>query len=179
MTKFMDTNQLENLETEEPNHALIPQLIALGKEKGFVSIENILALLPEAEDDMPLLEEAFAALQSAGILYVDSASEIAKENLDETGGNSTAGETPPNHQDPLANVDYHDLIGLYLKEAAGLPLLTAEEEVELAKKIESGQLAREKLIQNDVHPHRRDEFANMIREGQEAFDHLIQSMHDW
>jgi RNA polymerase primary sigma factor len=169
MTKFMDTNRLETLESQELNHTLIPQLIALGKEQGYVSIDDILALLPEAENNMPLLEETFAALQGAGVLYVDSASEIIEENRDKTG------EKLPNRQDPLVDVDYHDLIGLYLKEAAGLPLLTAEEEVELAKKIKRGHNAREELSQNDVQSHRREILADMVREGQEAFDHLIQS----
>ena len=171
----MDTNRIENLEPEEQDHALIPQLIAFGKEQGYVSIDDILALLPEAEDDMPLLEEAFAALQRAGIPYSDSASEISKDHHDETEENTIGEENPPNQQDPLANVDFHDLIGLYLKDAAGLPLLTAEEEVELAKKIEYGQQAREELTQNNVRSHRHKELSIMIREGQEAFDHLIQS----
>ena len=175
MTKFMDTHRIEDLEPEEQNHTLIPQLIAFGKEQGYVLIDDILALLPEAEYDMALLEEVFAALQSAGIPYGDSASEISKKHHDETEENTIGEENPPNQQDPLANVDFHDLIGLYLKDAAGLPLLTAEEEVELAKKIEYGQQAREELTQNNVRPHRHKELSIMIREGQEAFDHLIQS----
>ena len=47
------------------------RLIALGREKTYVTIDDILQIFPEAERDVDKLEEAFAALLSAGIPYVD------------------------------------------------------------------------------------------------------------
>jgi aspartate ammonia-lyase len=42
----------------------------------------------------------------------------------------------------LANIDTDDMIGLYLKEVGRVPLLTAQEEVDLAQRIEKGRISR-------------------------------------
>ncbi|NIS45935.1 MAG: RNA polymerase subunit sigma, partial [Aliifodinibius sp.] len=65
-------------------------------------------------------------------------------------------------------------IGLYLKEVGRVPLLTAQEEVDLAQRIENGRLAREELAQSaDVSPQRRYELQQFIRDGWAAREHLI------
>ena len=59
---------------EEPDeHPAIARLIELGRQKSYVTIDDILSFFPEAEQDVDQLEEAFAALLSAGIPYVDEA----------------------------------------------------------------------------------------------------------
>ena len=56
---------------EEEGHPAIARLIELGRQKSYVTIDDILSFFPEAEQDVDQLEEAFAALFSAGIPYVD------------------------------------------------------------------------------------------------------------
>ncbi len=56
---------------EEEEYPAIARLIELGRQKSYVTIDDILHFFPEAEQDVEQLEEAFAALMSAGIPYVE------------------------------------------------------------------------------------------------------------
>ena len=51
----------------------ISRLIQIGRKKAFVTINDILQFFPDAEQDVAKLEEAFAALISAGIPYIEDA----------------------------------------------------------------------------------------------------------
>lgn len=51
----------------------IARLIQLGRKKSFVTINDILEFFPDAEQDVEQLEEAFSALISAGIPYIEDA----------------------------------------------------------------------------------------------------------
>ena len=56
---------------DEEEYPAIARLIELGRQKSYVTIDDILHFFPEAEQDVEQLEEAFAALMSAGIAYVE------------------------------------------------------------------------------------------------------------
>ncbi|MGB6839128.1 MAG: sigma-70 family RNA polymerase sigma factor [Microgenomates group bacterium] len=73
----------------------------------------------------------------------------------------------------LELADSGELVDLHLKEIGSHSLLTAEEEVILAKQIESGQLAREELAQDKADSQRQEELQQRIEEGWTAREHLI------
>jgi RNA polymerase primary sigma factor len=156
----------------------IARLIQIGRKKSFVTINDILEFFPDAEQDVEQLEEAFAALISAGIPYIEDADLLADpsdEDLkkEEQTEKEEEEEEEQKPSDDLANIDTDDTIGLYLKEVSRVPLLTATEEVELAQRIESGRMAREELARGNVSNRRRIELRRLIEDGWAAREHLI------
>ncbi len=169
---MINDDLLQNMEDEDCSP--VARLIEVGQQKSFVTIDDILLFFPEAEQDVDQLEEVFAALLNAGIPYIDdvatiepSDDELASEEEED------AKRTISLDDNYLANIDTDDMIGLYLKEVGRVPLLTAEQEVDLAQRIERGRMAREELARGNVPPRRRQELRRLIEDGWAAREHLI------
>jgi RNA polymerase primary sigma factor len=161
------------IDDEDEDYPAIARLIELGRQKSYITIDDILQFFPEAEQDVEQLEETFAALMSAGIPYTEDEiihEEPSDEELTTHDEESTEVKAAT---DDLENIDTDDTIGLYLKEVSRVPLLNAEEEVELAQRIERGRMAREELAKGNVNIKRRLELRKLIEDGWAAREHLI------
>jgi RNA polymerase primary sigma factor len=178
MGKIIDENLLMEIEEEQDQFAPVARLVELGRRQGFVTLDDILKYFPEAEQEVDQLEEIFAALLSAGIPYVEEGDE-EEPSPEKLASEQKAAEEEEKIQvqitdgDDLAAVDSGDIIGLYFKEASRVPLLTAEEEMELSQRIERGRLAREELSKGGVAPNRQKELRRLIEDGWQAREHLI------
>jgi RNA polymerase primary sigma factor len=148
-------------------------LLTKASEQGFVTYEDILTAFPQAEENLEELEDVLATLMEAGI-EVGTPDEREKQE----GGAPEEVEQVDVVVDQEAYFDavaIDDTIGLYLKEIGRVPLLTAEEEVALAKRMEAGQFAKKKLDGNGLNLEERAELMKKVMDGLAAREHLIRA----
>lgn len=179
------------------------KLIQKGRPQGVISFDDILLVFPNIENDVMLLDEVMDSLMEAGIDVVskEDARAIREEDDRETDDSLT---DEAESVDPMADeeeeedlggenelslseimddagyrqaLDTDDVVGLYLKEAGRVPLLTADEEVMLAKRMERGEQAREhlenygdSLPMDDVY-----DLKDAVIDGEMAQEHLVRA----
>ena len=160
----------EDVAAQEEENQALEHLVEQGKERGFVTIDDILAVFPEAERDLDQLEEVYSSLLAAGIAYLDDVSD-GEDPADEDLAEIEASQA--RDKNDLAAIDADDSVGLYLKEVGRVPLLTAEQEVSLAKRIERGRRARESMARGGLSEARRTHLRLYIEDGWAAREHLI------
>ncbi|MCB9135978.1 MAG: sigma-70 family RNA polymerase sigma factor [Anaerolineales bacterium] len=164
----------------EQGHAYsVQQVIALGRQQGYVTLDDLMQFFPEAEEDINQLDEVFAALLSAGIPYVEDKSALPAgegavvPELEEEDTVQMINRLFLSGDGSLTEIDTNDMVGLYLKQAAEVPLLTQQEEIDLAKAIERGRQSRDELAKGNTPFERRDELRKNIEDGTRARERLI------
>jgi RNA polymerase primary sigma factor len=146
----------------------VKDLVARGKESGFVTSEDIAAALLAAELPPDSMDAVLKVIGDEGIEIVDS-------------GDDAESDDDPDAVSPLANGEMKaspssDPVRMYLKEIGRVPLLTAVEEVDLAKRVEAGLFASEKLMtQRDLPAGLYRELEWVERDGQLAKKRLIEA----
>src|SRR3989344_1144861 len=114
------------------------RLLAKGKERGFVTFDEILKEFPTIEENIVFLDELYTKFHSMGIAVHEGGGMLEKE-ADEPhraknvylgkGGDSS-----------------YDSIQMYLKEIGQYPLINAKDEKELAKRIQAGDMEAKNLL---------------------------------
>jgi RNA polymerase primary sigma factor len=114
-------------------------LIARGKVAGFVSADEVGTVLAAAEVPPEVMDGVLAVLNAEGVEIIDSGDELDAAEKDEA--RLRKDEEAAQKASPTS-----DAVRMYLKEIGKVALLTAEQEVDLAKRIEAGLFASEKLV---------------------------------
>jgi RNA polymerase primary sigma factor len=156
---------------------VIQELVIRADQRGFLTIDDVLEVLDEAGDDMLSLESVLYELDEHGI-------ELQKEGAD-TSIHSIHDEFDLDIegaellQDPdisdLAAIASDDPVGLYFRQMAQEPLLSAEDEIKLAKRIERGRRAEQRLKMPDAATKSerwRQHMQALVRDGQQSREHL-------
>ena len=169
-----EIKQKENLVLENP----LAHLLQIGRDKGYVTLDDISVIYPKAENNVDQLEEAFSALLTADIPYVESEIEGAELFEDEEEEDDIIVDHDNDlfdEDDPLENISTNDTVGLYIKQAGKVPLLTRIEEQNLTSLIDEGRKAQVRLAEEELTLEQRENLSEIVDEGWEAFEHLIQA----
>jgi RNA polymerase primary sigma factor len=156
---------------------IVSALMVDAAERGYITFDLILEALPEVENNLPLLESILEELQAADILLYENEEEAREQHGGEDGEHEGTSRRE-RHEAPLfdlSNVPIDDSVGLYFREMGQQQLLSAEEEVQLAKEIEAGRAAEETLYKGGLTPDARDEAERAILIGDAARAHLIRA----
>ena len=131
----------------------VAELVALGKEKGFLTYDDINRILPSDVTASEDIDDVLVVLTQQQIEVVDSEDEMSKDS--ESGGNADKNqdsdevvepEVEVKKEEPEVNISparleqMDDPVRMYLRQMGQIPLLTREQELELAKRIEADEL---------------------------------------
>ncbi len=158
---------MRHYEPEERDSDVVSELLDKAERQGYLTGEDIFEAASESDDGMEHLEEIYSTLQNAGIEIYDNKDEQASDELD---------EDEDEDDFDLSGISSDDTVGLYLKEMSRVPLLTTEEEVDLAMRLEAGLASERKLAKlNGQNPQYRQELEDSVLDGIAAREHLIKA----
>ncbi len=144
--------------------------------QGYLTTDDLIEAFPDTSQDGERLSVLLTTLRRCGIEIVDEdAAGIASESYDQTQEKFTSAIEFNQRMDDT--IFHDDTVGMYLKEMSRVPLLTVDEELDLAIRIEKGRKAREEKIKLTGHQNatRRRELDAAIEEGQRARENLIKA----
>jgi RNA polymerase primary sigma factor len=153
----------------------VGELLDKAEIQGYLTTDDILDLVPEAEEILEQLEEIFILLQEAGIEVCDEKDAGAEEEEPALSATVSGYETADDRTYDLSGISTDDTVGLYLREMAQVPLLTTEEEVRLAKSLEAARKAQQFLNHDGSDPMERTELERQVEKGLAAREHLIKA----
>ncbi|HEX3245455.1 MAG TPA: sigma-70 family RNA polymerase sigma factor [Chloroflexota bacterium] len=163
------------------------QLLEIARTRGYVTVEDLLEIAPPGELDVDEIREI---LEEAGIELIESDDEEEEapprttlgwtESSDLTAESVDAADTEERVLIRAPFLEAEELVpetpaAIYLRDISRVPLLTAEEEVQLAKELESGELAKAALTESLEEEKERDRLDSNVVVGEKARKRLTES----
>lgn len=128
-------------------------LLQKGQQAGFVTEEEILYALPEIEDNIEGLEAIYSELEARGVRVEEAEENLIAFEVPDTLPTKKKKRERKATGDTIVDVSTiaDDSVQMYLREIGKVPLLKADEETELAKRIEQGDAeARKRLAEANL-----------------------------
>ncbi len=165
---------------------IVQELIEKAEFQGFLTIDDVLeALDPDTVENETVLQNVLGNLKRSGIAIeveaADSGEDVILLDDEDNEQDVESFEREADDDDwdgnpyDLDGIGVDDTVALYLREMSRVPLLSIEEEVNLAKSIESGRAAEVTLHNNGHDPEARLHLQELIRGGLDSRDHLIRA----
>lgn len=130
---------------EDMKIAEVKQLISIGKEKGFLTYDEVNDILPTEIVSSEKIDDIFLMFGAMDIDIVDNESDIKADKDEASPAMTIEMPTPvPLGEEMMGRTD--DPVRMYLREMGMVPLLTREGEVMIAKKIEQGRKIIERVL---------------------------------
>src|SRR5260370_5167961 len=115
----------------------VRDLVALGEEEGWLTADEIADALGSLDLSAEQVDNVYALVAEEGIEVVDHGPGADAEDVEDFRRDPDLLKAPTNHP-----------VRMYLKEIGKVPLLTAEQEVDLAMRIEAGLMAEDMIDAN-------------------------------
>jgi RNA polymerase primary sigma factor len=150
------------LPSETPSVEQVADLVARGRERG-ITVDDVAAAIDRSDLPADSMDRVVRILGEQGVEVLESHS--GHEDSVRVDGDDVSKRAPTS-----------DLVRIYLREIGRVPLLTAEEEVELAKSIEAGLFAEEKVARAAIiTAGERTDLELLARDGVRAKQRLIEA----
>ncbi len=153
---------------------MIQELVSRAEKQGYITLNDILELTDEEnKEEYPSLESILYELDELGIEIRN----VLTDDDDDSAVDSPLSDDDFNSEDPyhqmhdLMQVSSEDPVGLYFRQMSQEPLLSAEEEIELARRIQNGTSAHARLA-DTLDPNMLAVLHAQISDAVEARQHL-------
>lgn len=152
---------------------ILSMLLEKADVQGYLTTDDLIEVYPDVTQDAERLQAMVVALRRRGVDFLDNETDSSLKDNDLLGDSDSDFEPITS----IESISSDDTIGLYLKEMSRVALLSSDEELELARRIERGRYANRSLerLNGQCSARRRQELEEQNSDGLLAREHLIKA----